>query len=147
MYLQKFPSGQAKAVVAKAREKHWHFKVLGNFGMPEIPAINNEWLYIPVTVDDPIIPKRALARVKVVQQMGLKTQGLIIAHEAPKQLCAPVVEPPKVEPVKRLDLASAVAEILRVLGSLFLVGLLLDPALIVVLDDGTWIEVMSWLDE
>jgi len=142
-------------VLELAQKEHWGFRVKEEHGMIEVPEYHNEWWYIPAQEDDPIIPENARTRVEAIKRM-MPIQGLIIGHEAPKLLCKPKEVPkPKVQPVVNPQ-NPPVANPLNgsaVLGILLLIPeimlgmlplLLLDPALYVVLPDGTRIEVMSW---
>ncbi len=147
-------STEAKKVITKARERHWRFKHIGNDGMIDNPTLDDEWLKVPIEQDTSIIPKRAINRVRYIQESGFKIQGVIVAHEAPKLLTAPVMESKPVEtPSKEsISAAESLVEIFSTVLTgfgyvlLFMPLVLLDPVLIVVLESGEEIEVMRWYE-
>ena len=105
-------------------------------------------------LDNKEIPKTALKRVVTLETAGLKIKQMIVAHEAPPLLTAP--EPEK-KPFEMPDLkptidfvVNAVAVVafgfFYLLGYALITAVTLDPALIVVLEDGSWIEVMRWYE-
>ena len=144
---------ESKKVLALARNKHWKFRSHGQNGMIDTPTFESDWLYIPVDQDKSIIPNRAFKRVQVIKDAGFVPRQIIVAHEASKLLTAPQKLPKNVEfPSEQVETAftSAVNVLLilgRALGYVLLMSVLaVDPALIVVLPDGTWMEVMRWYD-
>lgn len=151
MYIQKV-SREAREVVNFGREKHWRFHPIQASGKLATPVIIDDWLFIPVDDDTSIIPGTALARVEAIKSAGFKTQGLILAHEAPKMLPMPKRQPkPKTEEAPKVNTSLIVEFItgaLEVFGYvlLFSAMAIVDPALIVVLEDGTWLEVMTWYE-
>ena len=84
---------------------------------------------------------------------GVRIKGFVIAHEAPRLLTAPA---PKKNDFKNNQTGAIVPDTSEFFGTLiqgllFFITLifqaaLLDPALIVVLEDGTWLEVMRWYE-
>ena len=145
---------QSKQVLTLGREHHWRFRVVEDEGMITSPKIRNEWLYVPIFNNESSINPRAMTRVSAIKEAGFTINGLIIAHEAPKLLCSPPkpepepIEIPKSNPQVVATLSVVVLGILEAFGYLMLLAplVLIDPALIVVLDDGSWIEVMRWLE-
>jgi hypothetical protein len=158
-------SPSAREVLQKSREQHYVFQVVGDYGTLKEPMFRDGWWYIPE--DDPIISENAIQRVELVRAIT-PIKGFIVAHEAPKMLCPPKPQPkPQPKPAYAprkveidLDWPSVWAGTkngLKIVGGV-LVGTLyvlaevlsllaqVDPKLIVVLEDGTWMEVMSWYE-
>jgi hypothetical protein len=110
------------------------------------------------------IPVWALKRVREISRAQIKIRRLVLAHEAPvepvkipwKVASVPEPEPEPAKPglssQKTLVIAGAIAGVFLIpfiLPILFagaaILGLAyLDPALIVELEDGTWVEVARW---
>lgn len=150
--LVKKQTEQVKKVFAVAEREHYKFQVLGNIGtgMIECPFYYNQWWYIPIEQDKSIIPDTAFDRVDKIRQAGIPIKGLIVAHEAPRLLASPKRQRKPIEWQKVGDVAVTVimvfGTITALLGYVLVTAVLYDPALIVVLDDGTWICVCTWLD-
>jgi hypothetical protein len=149
-------STEVRQVMTIAQEKHWGFRMLKNEHMISSPVYENGWWFVPETDDESIIPTKAIERVEKLKEMGFKIQGVIVAHEAPKLLCPPKTQPkPKPQPKKvettEIDLGR-VAEIagsilVAVVTSLFyflMMAVTIDPAVIIVLEDQSWVEVYRW---
>ncbi len=140
-------SYEAKKAIAVGRRNHWRFRVTGQGELPKESAYKNEWWFEPVT--DPEYGKERLAALR---RAGVRFKGIVIAHEAPRLLVAPKEPDFKINPsipasnMSTNDLASDLAMGLVLLISVFFQAILLDPALIVVLEDGTWLEVMTWYE-
>lgn len=182
MYIQRI-SNEAKEVLTMAREKHWGVRIIGEGDMLTSHVHEDDWLYIPLEQDHSIIPKRALDRLRAIKAAGIRTQGAIVAHEAPR-LLAPPKQDSKIAGIdkKKIKRALLTGTVLAVAGGgvmvafvtivvsivavlfaamaavgvlmgfafmLVSVGCLIDPCLIVCLDDeyGTRIELMRWISE
>jgi hypothetical protein len=153
MQFQIINSRDTQLALEMADEEHWDFRVLGTEGMLDDPLYRDEWWFIPLD-SEMIIPQRALKRVEAIQNLGIRTQGLIVAHEAPLLLNEPqkpklVIQHDELEQMI-VQFANFVMEVARIFGLIVLFSLssivMLDPALIVVLEDGTWVEVMRWVE-
>lgn len=163
-------SPTAREVLEKARENHYVFQVVGDYGTPSSPVFKDGWWYVPEA--NPIISTNALQRVNLVKAIT-PIQGYIIAHEAPKMLCPPkekeweAPNPFKAKPAfapRKVNInldwpavwkaTKTVAKVAGtvILWTLYIMAMALqtlaqvDPKLIVVLEDGTWIEVMTWYE-
>lgn len=152
----------ARKAIAVGRENHWRFQVIDRDEIPKIPILKSELLFEPV--DKYSIPKDGRERIRAIEFANIRTQGYMIAHEAPRILTAPKPKPkpvpipkPMPKPQVEIDLSGAlkavtgllVAGFTGVMGLVSLLGfmvLLLDPAVIVVLEDGSWIKVMTWYE-
>jgi hypothetical protein len=154
MNIQRIQSNEVGKALTLARKNHWWFRVIGTGAMISSPKYQDGWWLVPINEDKTIIPKNALERVEKLKQDGIRIQGVIVAHEAPKLLCAPAKEPFKIdtEAISKTagevaaGLARVIATIFGILFYLVTFAVLVDPALIVVLEDGTYVEVMTWYE-
>lgn len=146
-------SPETQIVMQLAKEKHWGFRVCGSGDMIKDPVYKHQYWLIPLTQNDSTIPKAAINRVEAIKKTGVGVKGVIVVHEAPKYLTAPKKEK------KPVDVSSYTTPILgsitagltaffTLFGYLFLLVplLLIDPMCIVVLNDGTYVEVMRWCE-
>jgi hypothetical protein len=155
-------SPETRQLVTLGRRHHWPFQVLGKAPMVQEPVRLGEWLLVPAQDDSSKLPDRALVRIQAIFAAGLRPQGFVLVHEAPKLLKAPVTpkEQPKVVPVTTAspqstsDLASGLVTGFVALASmifpmLFMVAaaVLADPILVAVTEDGYWIEIDRWYTE
>lgn len=164
-------STEAEEAVSLGRENHWRFKVVGTRGTINEPLPKEGWWFYPATINT-FIPQNAQKRIDVLERSGVKIQQVIIGHEASKLLSAsPQPKPLLIKKVKKIKPkkdpvdVSIAADVLAIAFKLafdvavatvgvtvWLVGtalgtiLLLDPTVIVVLEDGTWLECMTWYD-
>ena len=97
------------------------------------------------------IPAKGLRRLEVLKKAGIPIKELVIAHEAPKLLTAAREEKPTVDLSFNASpaleaLGEVLAAVIAVFGLILITAIRLDPALIVVLEDGTFLEVMTWYD-
>lgn len=134
---------------------HMWFKVVGCGGFPHEPYYKDEWWFVPLKPGE-IIPPEGEIRLELLRGAGVRIKGLVIAHEAPKVLPAPKPgdkEKQKTNTATSSTLLPILEVITAVLGAIFMVfgmilirAILIDPALIVVLEDGTWLEIMTWYE-
>ena len=154
MKIKTIQSNEVRQVLTVARNQHWGFRVLKNEPMISSPVYDDGWWFVPETDNESIIPTKALERVEKLKEMGFKIQGVIIAHEAPKLLAPPKTQP-KVQPQKVQAPSIDVGQVAGVAGSVFvtiltglfylmLMAVTIDPAIIVVLKDQSWVEVYRW---
>ncbi len=162
------PGPETRKLMQLGKEHGWEFTLLGQAPLPATAIRLKDWLLVPVSEDSSVIPSRALERVQALYAAGLRPQGFVIAHEAPRLLPAPQSTPPQSsvgsslvtrlrESLRLTDEArEAVSSSLYLLGrvavmaalsSLSLVAvsaLTLDPILVAVTEDGYWIEIDRW---
>jgi hypothetical protein len=107
-----------------------------------------------------------MQRIQTLFEVGIRPKGFVIVHEAPKILTGPIAEPD--EPARQLpDLKTAGKDL--AIGAVGLVGfallivsvvaaaaaiaipaallagaVMIDPILIAVMEDDTWIEIDRW---
>jgi hypothetical protein len=125
-------SYEAKKAIEVGRANHWRFSVIEKA---------KEWVY--EEVDEVSI---GLDRINALRAAGIGIRGFVVAHEAPRLLM-----PPKVEKKDDFKINSSIPQfdflpIVFLIFEILFRAILLDPALIVVLEDGTWLEVMTWYD-
>lgn len=82
-------SPEARGLMRLGREQGWDFAVLGQAPLPREQVRLGDWLIVPVHQDSSTIPARTLERVQAVYAAGLRPQGFVLVHEAPKLLSAP----------------------------------------------------------
>jgi hypothetical protein len=157
-------SPEASQLVTLGRRHRWPFQVLGQAPMLQETVRLGDWFLVPAQEDSSVIPVRSLERIQAIFAAGLRPQGFVLVHEAPKLLKAPVVEKEKpiaqpavstaALPQSTLDIATALGSGLAVLASmifpmLFLVAAaaLADPILVAVTEDGYWVEIDRWNTE
>jgi hypothetical protein len=143
----------AQAVLSKTGRSS---RIVG-WGDPPLTAhYQNGWkLEILRPDQESTIPSEVKTRLNLLRNGGVRFDHILIAHELPK-------------PVKRLEVPKEVIQVasdmLPVLGSILgalasLLGLLVmgigrillfliavDPVVIVVLEDKTWLEIATWYD-
>jgi len=160
-------------LLAVARHQHWNFQVLGQAPMPQKPVRLGDWLITPAEVDTSPIPTRALTRIQTILAAGIRPQGFVLVHEAPKLLPSPTQEKKQeitlalsqkkqtTKTGKTIDLSDMLATVLSGLGAVLqialpilaaiFVGVLfatangLDPILVAVTEDGYWVEIDRWM--
>jgi len=146
-------------VLDLADQNHWGFRLKDGGEMIQNPEYREGWWYLPVKGDEEIIPAKAKERIEALKRADIPIEGLVLGHEAPKLLSAPTKEidfkPIQVpwETVSKAGeiavkiVGTAIVMMAYVAGAILTMGfLLLDPALYVVLPDGTWVEVLSWYE-
>lgn len=144
-------SDDARYALAVGRDNHYWFRVLGAMGVIPQPVYKDEWWFLPY---EPglNIPEKALKRAEILKS-EIPIKQMIVAHEAPLLLCAPAPkkkELPDIGNVVGVMFKTAGVVLLAmfsIVGLAFTTALMSDPALICVLPDGTWIEVMRWYEE
>ena len=165
-------NAQAERAAQVARKNRWGIMFLMNAGFLDRPLYKNGWWFVP-TQDESTLDQRALKRLNAFRDAGVQITQLIVAHQTTNLLSAPPAPPkekilPKIKKEIDTNILPAVGKIAEVTarGTLLLLKLavavvgvtaygavsllgslvLLDPALIAVLEDGTWVLVYSWFD-
>jgi hypothetical protein len=131
-----------REAIAEGERHHYRFTAVteGNYKVG--------WVYERVTK----APEIASSRIKTLETARIRVCEILIAHEAPRVLPAPKVETKKsdfkIAPILP-DLETFIGFAVQafiLFGSLFFQLLLLDPAIVVVLEDGTWLEVCNYYE-
>lgn len=147
-----------------SQENHWSMQVLGKAPMICQPIRVKKWLLVPATMDSTALPDKTMQRLHIIYEDGIRPQGFVMVHEAPMQLKGPAdPQKPKLdkEALKKIGGAAlglgvlsgslVVAAGIAVFGSLLILpaGLLatvalIDPILVAVMPDSTWVEIDRW---
>ena len=134
-------------------------RVVGQGDVPLEPFYLDEWWYSLVSAES-TIPAEAVRRIDALVKGGVRIECLMIRHEAPRLLTAPKEEkqekkekPVSIPTSNALPVLKAVVAVVGAFLAVFgyvvitlLSALPLDPAIVAVLPDGTWIEVVSWYE-
>ena len=144
------------------QRRGWDVAVLGQAPMLDEPIHLKDWLLVPAHEDTSQLPSRAFNRIQTLFASGIRPQGFVVVHEAPRQLPSgvavqqsPLYMPMQSDLLPALSafgkvaasvLAAAVAVTGVALMSTMVVGLvLLDPILIAVTNEDYWVEIDRWL--
>lgn len=148
---------QVESVVSHAlrvgKENNMEFHVLPRLGVIDKQVVMNGWRFLPRQMDDSPIPTWADKRVKVLRDSGVTILQEIVGHNMQEEEEKEKKQEELEE--KREKSAAAIMTIAGVIGfivyaaiALFILALqailTADPALIVVMEDGTWIAVAEW---
>lgn len=149
-------SRYATEALAVARSNGMTMRVVGQGDVPPEPFYLDEWWYSRLN-EESTIPTEGVRRIEALVKGGVPIDCLMIRHEAPRLLTAPKEEKQAVKekpdanpsfdafPVLEVILA-VLGAIFAVFGYIFITAVHLDPAIIAVLPDGTWLEVVTWYD-
>jgi len=155
---------QTRQLLALGREEGWPFRILGQAPMLTEPVRIGDWLMVPALEDSTPLPDSSMERLYAIYAGGIRPQGFVLVHEAPLRLTTPVEEETKSKKMMNLkQIGGAVLGLTALTGSLIagaaiaLVGGLLilpagliaaavivDPILVAVMPDNTWVEIDRW---
>ena len=154
---KKQTSGEVGRAVSIGREHHGHYTVMPRIGVIDEPKVFNGWGFGDIKMDDSEIPKEAERHVQILRDNGIVILQVIVGHnlveEAEKEKKIEAYRE-KLEQIGKVGSGAAVAALglltwlasaaaTLILGLITLV-LAVDPVLIVVLEDGTWLCVAEW---
>ena len=143
------------------QRRGWDVAVLGQAPMLDEPIHLKDWLLVPAHEDTSQLPSRAFNRIQTLFAAGIRPQGFVVVHEAPRQLPSgvSVQQSPLYVPLQT-DLLPAISAFGKVAASVLaaaaglsgmafmsmVVGLaLLDPILIAVTNEDYWVEIDRWV--
>ena len=155
---------QTKQLLTLGQENRWPTRVLGKAPMLKEPIRVQDWLLVPSTMDSTSLPDQAIQRIKALYAAGIRPQGFVMVHEAPLQLKPPSIqEKPKVDQqlLKKfggaaIGLAAVTGSLVAAVGIAIIGGLLIlpagllaaaviiDPILVAVMPDDSWVEIDRW---
>ena len=149
-------SRYATEALSVARKYGMTMRVVGQGDVPLDPFYLDEWWYSRISAES-TIPTEGVRRIRALLKEGVPIECLMIRHEAPRLLTAPKEEkqvkkqkPASMPTFNALPLLGAIVAalgaVLAVFGYILVMAMPLDPAIIAVLPDGTWIEVVSWYE-
>ena len=156
---------QTQQLMRLANKEGWMFPVIGQAPMLDQPLRMGDWFLVPAQMDTTPIPERTMQRIQAIFDAGIRPLGFVLVHEAPMHLKAPPV--PRRQrnfDLKKLrKIGGAVIGLGLMTGSLIaaagiiLAGgllilpagiitalVLVDPILVVVMPDNTWVEIDRW---
>lgn len=149
-------SRYATEALSVARKNGMTMRVVGQGDVPLEPFYLDEWWYSLVSAES-TIPAEGVRRIEALIRGGVPIECLMIRHEAPRLLTAPKEQKQekkqKPASMTTFNALPLLGVIVAVLGAIFAVfGYILvmamtvplDPAIIAVLPDGTWLEVVTW---
>src|SRR5215213_907033 len=149
-------SRYATEALTVARSNGMTMRVVGQGDVPLGPFYMDEWWYSLLSAES-TIPAEGVRRIDALVKGGVPIECLMIRHEAPRLLTAPKEEKkpeksktatsPSFSVLPLLGVVLAVlGAIVMVFGYVFITAIQLDPAVIAVLPDGTWLEVVTWYE-
>jgi hypothetical protein len=160
-------STQSGEMLSLGRRNGWGFQHLGYAELPDRPVRLQDWLLVPASQDTTPVPPRTLERIKAIYLSGIRPKGFVVVHEAPKAFQSPrpeqsatkMLPPPVVSqavsnhvsssvsnPSGVADgLASFISAFATMIFPMLFIGLMaLDPIVVAVMEDNSWIEVDRW---
>lgn len=167
-------STEAQQAVKIGCDHHYRFRVMGRQGTIDRPLPKEGWWYYPATVIPrgaqiriDLLEESGVGIQQII--IGHEASRLLKAPPRPKAKPLPQplsvkkveVKKPKKDPIDLsvvIDVlttifklafgitAAAVGITAWIMGTALSTALLLDPTVIVVLEDGTWLECMSWYE-
>ena len=168
MNTQIINSQEVKNAVIAGYKNHRRFYPLGKKGVPYRPIFWNGF-WFDTLKSNSIIHTEGKNILKELENERGEIQAVIIGHEAPKLLGGPVqARKPIIDSKKVMEVVSDVLPVLAsvmdvlvkglatvattaaiamaMLGVVFVEAILIDPVMIVVLKDGTWLKVATWYE-
>src|SRR5258706_11827445 len=127
-------------------------RVVG-YGNPPLKPYYQDGYRLEILESESTTPSEVKERVNILRKSGVRFSHVLIAHEQPKPLKKFEIPKEVIDAARNIlpvlgavlwALASVVGAVLIVMGRIFLFCLTLDPVVIVVLDDGTWLEIAKW---
>ncbi len=145
----------AHKALAIGQKHHWGFQVVDKIDIPEEPTYKAGWWLESLQE----APQEAQDRVMALERAGIRVKGIVLAHEAPPLLPAPAPDikiAPIVSDARKVAVGAgavllvasqvvAVAAAAAVAMPVLLLAAMVDPKVLVVLEDGTMMEVVRWL--
>lgn len=140
------------------KTRGWEFKVLGRAPLPTQEEKLRNWTLIPEEQDNNITPWNAKGKMQAIEKAGLVPRGYVIAHERSQDTPKVEINKPKEKHEEKQSVGieegftqsvsdffdSAIADI----GTFLPLGIaalfLIDPVLIAVTNDYTWVEIDRW---
>ncbi len=159
MNTQTYMSQEVKLVFSEAAQKaieigrryHYRFRVVGSGEVPEKPFYQGAWYFEPVL--EPPVGKNILDLLK---RSGVAYKGIVMAHEVSLVEAPAVKENEKTDfkialpSIPATDIVEIVAKIamgMAMVAAFIFLAILRDPAVIIVLEDDTWLETCNYYHE
>lgn len=166
------PTTPTEALIAFGRKKGWDCHNLGKAPLPESPIWVDKWLMIPAQLDTNPLPPRTMGRIQSLFAAGYRPKGFVLVHEAPKLLPTSIKSVTDNTPISLVspEIKAKSQSAMKVIGGalgaiavttgtlilgllaiglvvpalLFAVAIVVDPILVVVMDDDSWVEIDRW---
>lgn len=150
---------ETQQLLKVGQQRGWDCLVLGRAPMPEKPLRVGDWLIVPAMEDSSEIPDRTMQRIQAIFAAGIRPKGFLIVHEAPMQLTSGEEASPADKPspnwagaaIGIVPVVAAIATaVFTALGlataatGLLVAAAVVDPILVAVTEDDTWIEIDRW---
>jgi hypothetical protein len=156
---------QTQQLMRLAKKEGWMFPVIGQAPMLDQPLRLGDWLLVPAQEDTTPIPERTMQRIQAIFDAGIRPQGFVLVHEAPMLLKATTVphrqhnfDLKKLRKIggAAIGLGLMTGSLIAAVGIVLVGGLLIlpaglitalvlvDPILVVVMPDNTWVEIDRW---
>lgn len=131
--------------------------IVGYGNPPSEPYYQNGWK-LEVLQSESTIPAEVRTRLNILKDSGVKVCHILVAHQEkkePKRLETPKEVEKVVEVVSEVlpVVADVLVALMTIVGAVFIITakiflsiVLYDPVVIVVLEDGTWLEIAKWYD-
>jgi hypothetical protein len=150
---------QVESIVSKAlsvgKANHAQYQVLPRIGVIDNPLEQNGWLFVPRDKDKTIIPHEAHRHIELLEESGVVILQQIVGHnlqeEEEKKKKQEEIKLRQERLTKTIEAAIGIVGfivmgVLTLFFGLLQILLTADPALLVVLEDGTWLAVAEWDD-
>ena len=140
------------------KSKGWKFSILGKAPVPNNPVDRGDWIFMPFDMDNAIIPWNAKGKQMDILDAGLQPRAFVIAHEVKNK--PPIIEDEQNEEMKPFHEKTEVIakpksdslgksknwfnSILPMLPIFLIAMIFVDPILIAITDDYTWVELERW---
>jgi len=158
-------------VLALAKKHRWEeVRVCGKGPMLTKPTVEDGWTLIPISQDNSTIPITAWQRVRTIKAAGIPYKGLIIGHEPQPEFNGREQPSTQVNFGKLILILTAIAAVpvvvvagLAIMAAMLIGAVILaipllilaaplallgvDPSMIMVMEDGTYIEIYWWNEE
>ena len=153
---------KTEELIELGKSLNWKVHVLGKAPVPVEPIPHGDWLLVPYDLDVNQKPESVSRKIKAISDAGLKPRAYVILHEIPKdksklmgeasQVASPVpqikeipnphIPQPQEAPKRRSR--NPFGSILSWIPIFFLALFLIDPILVAITEDYTWVELERW---
>lgn len=161
-------SNEVRQAMMVGYKNHRRFYPLERRGTLHRPLFWNGFWFETLKSRD-IIPYEARKALSDLDKSGIEYQEVIIGHEAPKLLSGPVKQKKPLIDTKKVTqvisdampilgaltvalvevfvaAVTGIAMVMAFMGMIFFQTILVDPVLVVVLSDGSWLVVATWYE-
>lgn len=118
---------------------------------PVVPYEQDGWT-LQILKSYSTLPSEVKERLRILQKGGVKFTHVLIAHEQyeepkwPQEIVNTAKSLLPVLGAITVALVKVLGVVLLVVGRILLFFITVDPVVIVVLEDGSWLEIAKWYD-